>query len=317
MISVIIPVYNVDNYLKRCIESVINQTYYDLEILLIDDGSSDNSLDICQKYQTLDKRIKVIHHENCGVSVTRNEGLSMMRGEFLFFLDADDWIEPTCLQRMINEMKYGVDMVCCDFKVVEENNCDYDEFIHFKHQGLKNRNECIDDYYNSLLYMRVIWGKLYRSSLWENQRFENICYSEDTKAILQVIQHVQNVYFINEPMYYYLQRVTGASHEKSINYYQDILKTLEYAFQLAKKSYPIYQIIAAQDYINIAYALVKIHIIYHDDKNAYTLLNKMKTINKSIPFNQATKAQKLLYLPCNILQYLLQIRLRNVGKNYE
>lgn len=85
MISVIIPIYNVENYLERCIKSVINQTYRDLEILLLDDGSNDNSLEICQKWKAFDERIKVIHHENCGVSETRNKGLTMMKGEFLFF----------------------------------------------------------------------------------------------------------------------------------------------------------------------------------------------------------------------------------------
>ena len=94
IISVIIPVYNVEKYLSRCIESVLNQTYRNLEIIIVDDGSTDDSLNICRRYEKKDKRIKVIHQDNGGLSSARNKGLMNSTGEYISFVDSDDWLHP-------------------------------------------------------------------------------------------------------------------------------------------------------------------------------------------------------------------------------
>ena len=105
MISVIIPIYNVENYLKKCIESVINQTYKNLEIILVNDGSNDNSKNIIDEYSTIDNRIKVINKENGGLSDARNAGIEIAKGDYITFLDSDDWIELNMYEKLYQEKK--------------------------------------------------------------------------------------------------------------------------------------------------------------------------------------------------------------------
>ena len=123
-ISIIVPVYNVEKYLKECIESLINQTYKDLEILLIDDGSKDNSGKICDEYANKDKRIKVIHQENSGVSKTRNYGIELATGDYVMFVDSDDWLEENTCELLIKEIKtQNKDMIIFNFCKEFENKC--------------------------------------------------------------------------------------------------------------------------------------------------------------------------------------------------
>ena len=116
MISIIVPVYNVETYLRKCLDSILGQSERDLEILLIDDGSSDSSGSICDEYSSSDKRIRVFHTENRGVSAARNLGLREARGEYIGFVDSDDWIEPTMYEEMLNALKSNdADICVCSF----------------------------------------------------------------------------------------------------------------------------------------------------------------------------------------------------------
>ena len=122
LISVVVPIYNVDKYLDRCVESIIKQTYTNLEIILVDDGSSDNSPQICDNWNVKDKRIKVIHKENGGLSDARNVGLSFATGEIISFIDSDDWIEHEMFEKMLNRKKKdNSDIVSCGVKWVKED----------------------------------------------------------------------------------------------------------------------------------------------------------------------------------------------------
>lgn len=123
MISIIVPIYNVEKYLPKCIESIINQTYTDLEILLIDDGSTDNSGLICDKYASIDNRIRVIHKKNGGLSDARNVGLDICKGKYISFIDSDDYIELTMYEKMIKIMiNQKVDIVSCNYNHIYNNN---------------------------------------------------------------------------------------------------------------------------------------------------------------------------------------------------
>ena len=119
LISVIIPVYNIEQYLPRCLDSVIAQTYNNLEIILVDDGSTDSSGEICDKYSLLDNRIKVIHKSNGGVSSARNEGLEVAKGDYIGFVDGDDIIEKDMYQILLdNAIKYHCEMSCCQIDTI-------------------------------------------------------------------------------------------------------------------------------------------------------------------------------------------------------
>ena len=118
LISIIIPVYNCENYLERCIQTVMNQTYKNIEILLINDGSTDNSLQICERLKTTDERIRVFNKLNSGVSSTRKYGVNHATGDFIMFVDSDDWIDKdTCEYLMKLQKRINADVVCCDYYI--------------------------------------------------------------------------------------------------------------------------------------------------------------------------------------------------------
>ena len=126
MISIIVPVYKAEPFLRKCLDSLINQTYKDIEIILIDDGSPDKSGEICNHYVKIDKRIKVIHQENGGVSVARQTGLDAAKGEYIIHADPDDWVEPTMCEELLKiASNEDADMVICDFWTEESPNSKY------------------------------------------------------------------------------------------------------------------------------------------------------------------------------------------------
>lgn len=121
-ISIVIPIYNAEDHLQRCVDSVLNQTEKNIEIILVDDGSKDNSIEICKNYLNQDKRVQLIHQENSGVSAARNRGIEQACGEYIGFIDSDDWIEPNmyeCLLREANQA--SADIVICDARTVYED----------------------------------------------------------------------------------------------------------------------------------------------------------------------------------------------------
>ena len=119
VISVIIPCYNVEKYIDRCMESVLNQTYRELEIILVDDGSTDRTGNICDRYSQIDARVKVIHKENRGLSSARNAGLDICQGDYIFFVDSDDWISHNMYEKMLSSLKsVNADIAVCGW--VEE-----------------------------------------------------------------------------------------------------------------------------------------------------------------------------------------------------
>jgi glycosyltransferase involved in cell wall biosynthesis len=197
MISVIIPIHNAGKTLERCIDSVVNQTYTDLEILCIENGSSDNSWLLIQKYEKIDNRVKGYTLINVSsVSKARNKGLSEARGEYITFLDSDDWFENNYLETMLTSMKEsGVDLVAS--KWVQYPSM---KIIGYDADCITNRNK---RYWNYAL-MNMVWGKLYKASLVKHIEFDNVKIGEDAIFILKVVLQCQRIQFLSIPGYYYL-----------------------------------------------------------------------------------------------------------------
>ena len=169
-LSVIVPVYNVEKYIHKCIDSIIGQTFTDLEIILIDDGSPDRCGEICDEYAERDARVKVIHKENQGLSAARNDGIEHATGEWIAFVDSDDWCAPDYYQRLFQEMKDGVDVFCGDGAVFE-----YEKgarirgsfsapFFYTKPEEIKTLQTKVLFYGGDHLTMGVPWDKLYRTA---------------------------------------------------------------------------------------------------------------------------------------------------------
>ena len=169
-VSIIVPVYNVSNYLPSCLDTLINQTYRNIEIILIDDNSTDNSLEICNKYKEKDPRIIVIHKENGGAASARNYGLNIYTGEYVSFVDSDDYIELNYIEKLVSMLeKYNADISVCSFFDVKNTNVkafDYHcDVIEYDDEGFLKR--FLDDWTCGLL-----WNKIFKSGVVKNIRMK-------------------------------------------------------------------------------------------------------------------------------------------------
>lgn len=211
LISVIVPIYHVEKYLNRCVDSIIGQTYTNLEIILVDDGSNDGCPAICDDYAKKDSRIRVIHKENGGLSDARNAGIKEARGEYLSFVDSDDYIHRDMYRILMDELqKADADVSICSYKYVYDGKPDEtDERYESEYpvevmDGIKAQHR----YYNGdvKLELTVAWNKLYKKEL-----FDNLCYPkgkifEDEYTTYKALYRSNKVCYIDLPLYYYLQR---------------------------------------------------------------------------------------------------------------
>lgn len=212
LISVIVPVYNVEKYLPRCIDSILNQTYKNLEIILVDDGSPDNCPAICDEYAQKDSRIKVIHKANGGVSSARNVGLDVATGEYIGFVDSDDWIEPDMYEFLfMRATDYNVDISRCA-SVWEYGKGRCEEILtdnENENMFLLDGEDLILDLVNGAWDEGVVWNKLYKKEIVKNVRFrEDIAFCEDCLFNYYVFKSNCDIKEVcsNTMKYHYLQK---------------------------------------------------------------------------------------------------------------
>lgn len=309
MISIIIPVYNIEKYIEKAIVSVLNQTCRDFELLLINDGSTDSSYEICKKWEEKDNRIKVISKENGGVSSARNLGMELAKGEYLFFLDGDDWIREDCLEKLLSHMTPDVDLVISDYQEVDDEGYRSTLNLQHKHfEGMLTKLDAIQDVYESQIYPKVIWGKLYRKELWKNIRFNHMAYSEDTYAMFQVLELTEKIYSVDEPLYFYLQRGGSASHQLKLREYENYLETLYFTYNRALESYPQLKALPGREYLGYAYILLKKYQQNHQRKNALALIKKMQFVYQTAGIENPKFSEKVMVLPKYLIYFLISIK---------
>ena len=208
-VSIIVPVYNAENTIPRCIESILNQEYADFELLLVDDGSTDRSGAICDEYAARDTRVRVIHKENSGVSDTRNTALEQARGTYLQFLDSDDWITPDATSSLVRTAESGqCDLVVSDFyrvvgeRVSQKGDIDDDGVMSREEYAAHMMENPADFYYG------VLWNKLYRRSIVEAHHLRMdpaISWCEDFMFNLEYIRYAETFRALQVPIYYYVK----------------------------------------------------------------------------------------------------------------
>ena len=209
LISVIVPVYNTGKYLTPCLESIKGQTYSNLEILLVDDGSTDNSGVICDSYALNDNRIKVIHKENGGVSSARNLGITTASGKYLSFLDSDDRIEPDYLERLYSDIiEYGADIACCNcIEVAPDNTPLKSNIIRVKNNRLITDKEDIlwDNINKKEQYFSSAWASLIKAELAKKFRFRSYRFAEDYMYMFELFLASPKVYLDKYVGYRYVR----------------------------------------------------------------------------------------------------------------
>ncbi len=209
MISVIIPVYNVEAYIDRCLESVINQTYKDLQIIIINDGSTDNTGSKCIEWKNRDDRILYYDKENRGLSSSRNVGLSFASGELLFFLDSDDWIEKETFEILVKkQILYGADIVCVAMKCVYEDG-KIELFNKINKEFVLSGSDAVREMISGKSICSVTCNKLYKRSLWEGIEFPLGRLHEDEFTTYKLLYLSNRVVYVGMPLYCYFQRDNG------------------------------------------------------------------------------------------------------------
>ena len=214
LISVIVPIYNVENYLYRCLKSIAQQSYTNFEVILVDDGSSDKSGKICDDFVERDKRFRVIHQVNRGIPFTRNVGLDNVKGKYVSFIDSDDYIHPRMFEILhdaICESDYSC-AVCKEeyvYDYASPREIDtYTSIEYTQHDVIKMMFQrgikCAKWYY--------LWNKLFRSDYFKDLRFSNIAYEEDLDLNLRFYMLMNKLIYVDTALYYYMQRRDSITH---------------------------------------------------------------------------------------------------------
>lgn len=216
LISIVIPAYNVENYLQECLDSCLAQTYEKIQVVIVNDGSDDQSGEIAEKYTASDRRLKYIQQENQGVSFARNVGIDNSLGDYVMFIDGDDFIADDCVEKMVNELlRTDADMVFCEaYRWYDDKR--KEEFL-INPESLKIENGT--DYLESNL-TTYMWGKIYRRSLVVNTILQKCNLCEDMFFNLQVLPKCRKVSYIREFLYYYRfndSSITGETNRKKVN----------------------------------------------------------------------------------------------------
>lgn len=206
LVSIIVPIYNVEKYLKECIDSLLKQSYSNIEILLIDDGSTDNSGRIADEYLSYDN-VRVYHKENGGLSDARNFGIEHSKGDFLVFIDSDDYVAKDYILRMLDKIQENdVDIVACSYYDISDEGQILTK-VQVANRILNEKNFWDDMYVtgNSSPVYSVAWNKLYKRYIFKNLRYRKGILNEDDDIIYDVI-HDKKILIISELLYYYRQR---------------------------------------------------------------------------------------------------------------
>lgn len=313
LVSVILPVYNVEKYIYKCINSVINQTYKNLEIILVDDGSPDNCSKICDDYAKIDNRIKVIHKENGGLSDARNFGIKSATGKYIAFIDPDDYVSDYYIEVLYqNIIKNNADISICSFVEVTENESNdlnlnnSDENVVYTF----SRMEVFENLYVSEWALRTVvaWNKLYKRELWNNLLYPKGKIHEDEFVICELIEKSSKIVYTDKVLYYYVQHkgsITGNGYnEKTFDKFEafekrsNFFKTNNY-IELYEKC--LYELCLANRMIYISTDNKELKVKLN---NQFKIVSK-QYIKEKFSFNRKFR---LLILRCN--PFVLKVKRR-------
>lgn len=273
-ISVIIPIYNVEKYLAKCLDSVINQTLNDIEIICVNDGSTDNSLEILSQYAAKDSRIKVITKENAGVASARNTGLEAAKSDYIGFVDSDDWIEPETYETALNKMLEDpeIDLVCWGCNVTTEEGVDYLVALNYHTMQLAGKNELSDD--NCFKTTVTLVNKIFKQEIIQKNNILFPCglLFEDDFFFWSYVANCSYAYYIDKYFYNYIRRkksITGCSYGKEY--------TAHFRFLIWESIYDYYK----QKNISEKKKelLEKLFIIYYDLEISHSLQTEKVTVH--------------------------------------
>ncbi|MEE1282579.1 MAG: glycosyltransferase [Acutalibacteraceae bacterium] len=323
-ISIVIPAYNIAPYLPRCLDSVLSQTYENLEIIVVDDGSTDNTAEVIQEYVKRDSRIVPIYKENTGVSDTRNKGLDIATGDYIGFVDGDDYIENSMYEVLLNNaIKYNADISHCGYKLKFPDN-EYDFYGTGKIIE-QDKQQGVIDLLEATLIEPGIWNKLFRRNIVDNIRMKReLKNNEDLLFNIMAFAKAEKSVFEDKPLYNYIMRTNSATTSSGLTYNKvfDGLKVRNIITDMFKNDSKVYPIalhsqlrIAIQTYRNIT-----------TNKQAKDFKSEQKNIKKQVAelykkakplgvLSKRTKLDSVLIIYCSVIFKLLYILYSKTIKN--
>lgn len=267
LISIIIPVYKVELYLRQCVDSVINQTYKNLEIILVDDGSPDSCPFICDEYARLDKRVKVVHKKNGGISDARNRGIKHATGEYIIFVDADDWLAKDAC-RVLNEilLHQSVDIVGFDHAETKEDES-FSDYKCNRQLTVISAADMYKKYMRGELWQHSACSKIYKKELFEHIKFPLGMLGEDYATTYLLLSVSNRVAHVNMGLYFYRIRPESIMRQNSVKLVQDVYRTACAIYEFEKQKFPEEAILSEKAYCN---CLLKTYArLFNEDRVLY------------------------------------------------
>lgn len=298
-VSIIVPVYNVEKYLVRCIESLINQTFKNIEIILINDGSTDNSLNIINEYRKKDKRIKLINNKNNGVSYSRNIGIKQSTGDYIMFVDSDDWIDKDAIKNMYAlAIKNSCDLIMCSYtreflNGSKERKIMLDDEVIYEKKNIKRdllrrligpiKGELVKS--EGLDSIGTVWGKLYKSSIIKNNYIkfidlEEIGSAEDVLFNIYLFNEIDRAMFINKPIYHYWKvnsdSITSKYNPKLMEQRKVFFKYVQKFIEKNKMEQIFYEALNNR----VCLSLLGLGLVEFSKNNKKSFFNKVKSYDR-------------------------------------
>lgn len=317
MVSVIIPIYNVQVYLDKCLLSVINQTYKNLEIILINDGSTDQSLNICEIYAKKDNRIRIINQANSGVSKARNKGLDLAKGDYIAFVDSDDYLELDMIEKMVNYInKNQVDIICCGYNEVSESG----NLLKISTQGNQNgeiltNRQTLDVLFTTEILKGFLFNKLFKRECIDRERLpEDLDICEDFYFFSKLLCKDIKIMYVNDRLYNHVYNLSGAT--KKVAGLFDENNELKYLISMRRirslfNDPEILNYISKKEVRLVLETYVLMLKNKYRDRNKEFRLFKVLSENKKYLF---AKKEQLKYKVAYILFYYYY-RIRSLGWN--
>lgn len=310
LISIIVPVYNVGEYVAKCIESIVNQTYTNLEIIIVNDGSTDNSGAICERYAEKDDRIIIIHQENQGLSMARNNGIDIATGEYIGFIDSDDWIEPDMFETLYTvAVENDADISMCNFYYVHDSG--YKSPFSNETTGTKVLTGVHKITHNIRIANNFVWNKLYRRHLFNGTRFPKDKLYEDIFLIYKLIDNANKMVTTSQCEYYYLRRENGITlREFKLNQFDNTEAYIERYEYISNKYPSLEKTCRKQIFLSLLWVLRKAYVwnyieMYTEEINEFlNMIQKYEFRECGLPTYQENLLELLFE---NLNSYIIEM----------
>lgn len=317
LISIIIPVYNTEKYLKQCIDSVLLQSYANMEIILVNDGSTDSSPQICDDYALADSRIKVIHKANGGVGSARNSALNICTGEYIFLLDSDDYIEQNCIEIMYNRILTDKSSMCiCNYRSLV-NGILHDVKTKDLDDTVMTNSEFRSYFYSHISFAAQTAFRMYEKELFLNIRYPELRYGEDAYIMLEIMNKSSSISIISSPLCIYRRSESSVSY-RSINNYGSVVDDENRWWDLHISYYqnndmPVFLSQALQTYCHVM--LLMWNSISSKQKKTYAPIIK-KRCRMLISLSETGKKTKIKCICC-LVNISLFVKVSSVLKKFK